>query len=113
MTADEFVQRFRNEKAEAMKTYCAQDGRSSVSAQIAAMGLSTEQLGQIGAVINTVLTDTYYTVLLALDGCTTLGGMQENFIVRDSNGNILCSGDGELEALAYEYFHGSKNAADA
>ena len=111
MTSEDFVQLFRQEKSEAISTYRSVQAGSAVAAQIAAMGLNATQLDQMHAVINTALTDTYYTILLALDGCTSLGGVQQNYVVKDASGDTVCCGDGELEALAFEYFHGSKSTS--
>ena len=111
MTTEDFVQLFWQEKCDAVSTYRNAQAGSAVAAQIAAMGLNAAQLDQMHAVINTALTDTYYTILLALDGCASLGGVQQNYLVKDANGDIVCSGDGELEASAFEYFHGSKGAS--
>lgn len=51
----------------------------------------------------TALTDVFYTMLLALDGEASLGGKQETYRLTDSGGN-LTSGQGELEAAAWQYF---------
>ena len=54
--------------------------------------------------IDSSLTDTYYTVLLALDGSTGIGGMQHTFQIFDEDKNLI-SECGELESEAYEQFH--------
>ncbi|CUR47581.1 hypothetical protein BN2364_3140 [Alloalcanivorax xenomutans] len=55
--------------------------------------------------MDVALTDVFYTLLLGLDGSAGIGGIQEAYTIRDEQGNTL-SGNGELEAAAYEQFHG-------
>ncbi len=50
------------------------------------------------------LTDIVCTILLGLDGCASIGGIQELYDLKDENGNQL---SGEIERYAYEYFHKS------
>jgi hypothetical protein len=54
--------------------------------------------------IDQVLTDAFYTLLLALDGSASLGGVQQEYRLQDGDGRVLCNGDGTLEALAYDCF---------
>lgn len=51
-----------------------------------------------------MLTDSFYTLLLALDGAASSGGRQEMFDLRAEDGTPI-TGSGKLEALAYERFH--------
>ncbi len=52
-------------------------------------------------IVDGILTDSLYTVLLGLDGAASIGGRQEMFDLRAEDGTRL-SGSGILEALAYE-----------
>ncbi len=56
------------------------------------------------------LTDTFYTILLGLDGSASLGGIQQSYHIRDERGDVVCTGDGAIEGLAYTHFHGNRNA---
>ena len=58
-------------------------------------------------IVDGVLTDAWYTLLLALDGAASLGGVQQEYDLRDETGAKI-SGDGELEAAAYDHFQESK-----
>jgi hypothetical protein len=58
-------------------------------------------------VLDGVLTDAFYTVLLALDGAASLGGRQVTYSLRDEGGREP-TGSGEIEAAAWERFHGGR-----
>ena len=49
--------------------------------------------------------DTLYSILLGLDGSASIGDSQESFKIFDEDNNLISEG-GDLEGLAYEYFHG-------
>ncbi|MGE4304802.1 MAG: hypothetical protein AB7E24_12320 [Novosphingobium sp.] len=51
------------------------------------------------------LTDTIYTLLLALDGAASLDGDQRSFTITDESGTVISNGDGRLEAAAWDAFH--------
>jgi len=54
------------------------------------------------AAINAALTDPFYPILLALDGCASLGGAQRTFVLTDEGGDIIGNGNGQLEAEAWD-----------
>ena len=62
--------------------------------------MSKEDLYEL---ISSVLNDTYYSLLLALDGEASLGGMQMNCKMYDEEQNLL-NECGETEEAAFEYF---------
>lgn len=76
---------------------------SEVAAKIAALGLDDQQALQLTAILDTVVRDTVYTMLLALDGAASLGGCQQQFTVTDEDGNVI----EDIEAAAWECFHGN------
>ena len=53
--------------------------------------------------INLVLNETYYNLLLALDGEASLGGKQVNYKLFDDEMNQL-NNSGAIETAAYQYF---------
>ncbi|MEN7551976.1 hypothetical protein AAG747_28940 [Rapidithrix thailandica] len=62
-------------------------------------------------IMDSTLTDTFYTILLGLDGCNPIGNSeQQQFTILDENKNQVCGREqlGEVEAFAYEYFHEKK-----
>ena len=86
MTSDEFAKIFYIEKLNFLKS-CFEE--------------------QLKEVIDTLLTDIFYSILLGLDGERSIGNIQQTYKIYDEEGNLI-SDCGELEASAYEYFHGGK-----
>ena len=110
MTPEEFVQCFRRTKDGLLNTYFDPSSRSETAGELAALARSPEDTAALRRIISGVLTDAFYTVLLGLDGCASLGGVQQSYHVTDEDGSVVCSGDGLIEGLAYESFHGNRNA---
>lgn len=54
--------------------------------------------------IDTALTDAFYTFLMALDGAASLAGTQQQYLLTDEDGHVVSEGDGRLEAAAYSAF---------
>jgi len=109
MTPEEFVQCFSREKKQLLDAYLDASSESAVARRLSALGLTPDQMTAIRGILGSVLTDAFYTTLLSLDGCASLGGVQQSYTVRDEQGAQVCSGDGTVEGLAYDYFHGNKN----
>ena len=109
MTPEEFVQCFKREKDQLLGTYLDASSETAVAQRLSALALSPEQMSGVREVLGLVLTDAFYTALLGLDGCASLGGLQQSYTVHDEHGAEVCGGDGKVEALAYDYFHGSRN----
>lgn len=109
MTSEEFVQCFSRERAQLLETYVGPSSESGVAQRLSALGLSPAQMAEMRGVLDMVLTDAFYTTLLALDGCASLGGVQQSYTVQCEDGLRVCCGDGTIEALAYDYFHGNRN----
>lgn len=107
MTPAPFVGLFAREKRDLLRSYLGAE-ETAVGAQIEAMGLSPAQRKALRAVLDGVLTDAFYTVLLALDGAAALGGKQVTYSLRDEDGKELTGGD--IEACAWERFQ--ETAAD-
>jgi hypothetical protein len=109
MTPEEFVQCFRREKQQLLETYFDSSSKSAVGQRLSALGLTVEQMSGVRDVLDMALTDVYYSALLGLDGSGSLGGVQQSYTVCDEHGAEVCNGDGTVEALAYDYFHGDKS----
>ena len=86
MTSDEFAKNFYLEKLKFLKS-CFEE--------------------QLKEVIDTLLTDIFYSILLGLDGERSIGNTQQTYKIYDEEGSLI-SDCGELEASAYEYFHERK-----
>jgi hypothetical protein len=104
MNAEEFVANWKNEKEDLLRSFMGEKGKSLVASKIDSMALNIEQKNQLQAVLNAVLTDTMYTLLLGLDGSASLGNNQHTFKIYDESGNLV-SDCGEIEAEAWRQFH--------
>ena len=109
MTSDEFAKNFYLEKLIFLKSCFEEQPKypSAVNAKIKEMALSNSQQEQLKDVIDTLLTDVFYSVLLGLDGEHSIGNTQHTYKIYDEEGNLI-SHCGELETSAYEYFHEGK-----
>ena len=107
MTPKEFVELFYNEKNESLKQYFNNPNSTDVGLKIYNLGLSEEQIIKMKDIIDTVLTDTMYTILLGLDGEASIGNVQHTYKLCDEDGCKLTN-CGEIEQYAYEYFYENK-----
>jgi hypothetical protein len=90
-----------------LSSFADLSGGTAVAGHLAAASLTAAQRQQVLAAIGAAVTDTFYTLLLSLDGSASLGGTQRTFIVTDESGNVVANGDGRLEASAWDAFHAS------
>ncbi len=102
MTTEEFVKAFYSEKQNFLKEYLSEKSETEVRQLIESLNLTDQQTEIMKKVLDSSFTDIFYTILLGLDGSTSIGGVQEMYDLKDENGNQL---SGEIEGYAYEYFH--------
>ena len=109
MTSDEFAKNFYLEKLKFLKSCFEEHPKhpNAVNVKIKEMALDSTQQEQLKIVIDTLLTDVFYTILLGLDGESSIGNTQQTYKIFDEDSNLI-SNCGELEASAYEYFHEGK-----
>ena len=109
MTSDEFVKNFYIEKLKFLESSFEQSPQylNAVNTRIKEMGLTEIQTDQLKEVMDRLLNDVFYSILLGLDGECSIGNTQQTYKIYDEDGNLI-SDCGELEASAYEYFHGGK-----
>lgn len=107
MTPNQFVENWIDLKAELMAAFMGDRGNAEIATMIHALALSAEQREQLRGVLDTVLRDTMYTLLLGLDGAASIGSDQQTYTIRDEAGNIVTAG-GALEEPAWKAFHGSQ-----
>jgi hypothetical protein len=100
MTPAEFVTLWRAEKDELLKSFMDTSNETLVSQKISSMNLNEQQAIALRDVLNAAFTDTFYTLLLGLDGAASIGGVQHCYRVLDEDGNLVCGG-GEVETEAY------------
>lgn len=106
MTAAQFVTNWRREKDELLKYFMGEYGETVIAGKINAMSLSREQLAQFRGVLDDVLHETMYTLLLGLDGATSIGMQRQRYHIADEHGNVV-TGGGDLEAEAWAKFQGT------
>ena len=106
MTSDEFAKNFYLEKLKFLKS-CFEQYPSAVNTKIKEMGLTEIQTDQLKEMIDVLLNDVFYSILLGLDGECPIGNIQQVYSLYDEEG-CLTSNCGELEASAYKYFHEGK-----
>ena len=107
MRAKEFAEMCYEEKEIQLKEYM--NGNESLVAKLKnELALSNKQEKILYELLDTMLTDTYITLLYALDGSASLGnGKQENFKLYGEDGNLVFN-SGELEIATYEAFYENK-----
>lgn len=102
MTSRDFALLCKAEKESLLNTYFgATDTAAGVL--IHEMGLAPAQMTLMRQVVDTILTDAMYALLLGLDGAASIGGSQQPYQLRDEQGNLLTGG--ELESEAWHAFH--------
>ena len=105
MTSEEFAKLFYNEKQDLLRSFTSGDSETLVSSLIEKMKLEANENEQISSIIDAVLTDAFYTILLGLDGAASIGGLQHDYVITDEKGNKL-TGSGAIESSAFDLFHG-------
>ncbi len=103
MNSDEFANIWKSEKDYFLDSCTKADNDTAVAGYVRSMKLSPEQKVNFDKAIDQLLTDTFYTLLLGLDGCASIGGVQQTYKIYDEGGNLI-SDCGDLEAAAYEKF---------
>lgn len=107
MTPEEFVKIFHTNKQDQFDNYLNNQD-TYVSSLIHQLNPDEKGMTILREIIDTILTDTYYTFLLGIDGAANIGGVQQLYKLFDQNKNEL-TGSGQIEGFAYEYFHGNKS----
>jgi hypothetical protein len=98
MTTEEFVQACYQEKQSLLQHYLEGGGAE----WLRPLNMTPEQQPVLEQLLDIVLTDTFYTILLGLEGSGSIGGSQSPYELRDREGNLLTNGD--LGGYAWQYF---------
>ena len=106
ISAEEFVHEFKELKDSLLEGYFTPSSELSRVNELKSGGLTDQQIDLVKKVCDEQLTDALYTILLGLDGCASISQHQISYELKDENSNRL-SGNGEIEACAYEAFHGN------
>jgi len=104
MTSEEFVKSFYLHKQDLLNIYTNPIGVLPINSLIKSLDLDEERLKALEKILDMVLTDAYYSLLLGIDGEVNIGGTQHMYKLFDEENNEL-TGSGEIEGYAYQYFH--------
>lgn len=100
MDAQQFVAAFKAEKDRFLDRLTKHPNK-----RIQSLNLTPEQREELDTLLNDVLRDVFYTILMGLDGAASIGGIQQGYTISDEQGNVITrSDDGELEGYAFEAF---------
>jgi len=104
MTPKKFASLFREEKDDLLKLFMEQKDATHVGVLIASLELSPEKTKVLHDILDGVLTDAFYTILLGLDGCASIGSEQNEYSLTDESGNEITPNLG-LDSEAWQMFH--------
>lgn len=104
MNADDFVAAWRRERDELLSIFTDPASQSETARLFAELKLNPDQQAKLVMALGAALTDTFYTLLMGIDGAASVGGIQEQFRLSTSDGTLVAN-PGELEVAAYEHFH--------
>ncbi|GKS73319.1 hypothetical protein AVME950_00505 [Acidovorax sp. SUPP950] len=104
MQASEFVSNWYQLKGELVAAFTTADGTSETAKKITALNLTPTQFKQVECIIDNVIRDTMYTLLLGLDGAASIGNDQRHLTIADESGQPI----GNLEDEAWRRFHGNQ-----
>ncbi|OAM30034.1 MULTISPECIES: hypothetical protein [Eikenella] len=109
MSADELARNFYLEKLKFLSSCFEEQPAhpSAVNAKIKALLLNDAQAAQLKEVIDMLLDDVFYTILLGLDGECAIGSVQQTYKIYDEQSRLI-SDCGELEVSAGKYFNERK-----
>jgi hypothetical protein len=101
MNSETFVKNFFEEKQSLLNEYLkGQD--TSVAHKIKLMDLSEKQREILEEMLDDVLTDSFYSILLGLSGSASIGNTQKSYSIYDEDG-VQIEAD-EIEEYAYSLF---------
>ena len=103
MTGEQFVKLCYDEKEAILSEYFRDGSQTIVAEKLRSLfekGIGKDELYEL---LNLVLNENYYTLLLGLDGEAALGNVQNAYKLYDEDGNLL-NECGEIEEAAYRYF---------
>ena len=72
------------------------------------LGLNDSDMQRLKPMIEEVLGDAFYTLLLGLDGAASIGGIQGAYEIKNESGELIVDGKGDLEAIAWRLFRSER-----
>ena len=107
MTGEEFVKHCFDEKEYLLGQYFGEKPETAAGEMLRKLIRSGADREQLRKLVETVLTESFYTMPLGLDGVASLGGEQVAYKLYDEDG-VLLNECGELEENAYALFVGDE-----
>ena len=98
MTPKDFVKEFYKQKKFTTNLYFDKSNPTYVSELIKSLNLDEKGNERIRQIINAVLTDSFYTTLLAIDGAEQIGENQQLYKLLNKNGIEITGGEIEVNA---------------
>ena len=108
MNSEEFVKACFEEKQSQLNLYFNSTQKTYVSSLISQLDLDERRKAVLFKILDSAITDAYYTMLLGIDGESSIGDTQIMYKLFDDENNEL-TGSGDIEAYAYEYFHSARS----
>jgi len=107
MNTNEFVACWKAHKENLLAAFLEPEpeNKSMVAEKITLLNLRPDQLPIMRDVVDGILTDALYSLLLGLAGAASIGDIQQPYQLYDESGNLISDCD-ELESQAFEQFHG-------
>lgn len=107
MNSKDYVELFYKEKNNMLKIYFRNPDISQIGLKIKNLNLNSAKISELQNIIDEVISETMYSILLGLDGEASIGGVQQMYKLYDESGCCLTD-SGEIEQYAYEYFQEDK-----
>lgn len=104
MNANDFVAAWCQERDKLLSIFTDATSQSETARLFSELQLNPEQQAKLVLALKSALTDSFYTLLIGLDGGANIGAIQEQFSLFTSDGNLIAK-PGELEVAAYESFY--------
>ncbi|MBU3089814.1 hypothetical protein KPL42_15110 [Clostridium gasigenes] len=106
MTGNEFVSNIYIEKENMLNSYI-NNNDTFVGKELKELEKAGASRDKLTEIIDAILIDTFYSILLGLDGESSFNGIQQTYKLYDENNNLL-NECGQLEAAAFEHFYGKE-----
>ncbi len=103
MDDKEFVEEFYFLKNELIAGYKPKEATGFRKELVDKLVSNSEQAEALDTLLETIMTDALYTVLLGLDGSAAIGGLQIDYKLHDEDGNELTGKN--ITGYAGEFFH--------
>lgn len=103
MTAEEFVKAVKTEKDTSVELYFSEQHETVIGNLINDIIQNGATRDNLFELVDQVLNENCYSLLMALDGEASLGDTQISYKLFDEDENEI-TGSGEIESEAYEQF---------